>query len=59
MLTKEEAQEVKIKLIKIGEKQNYLARKLKITPQKLSNILNRKLESTGKEKQIREWLGNE
>lgn len=59
MLTKEECQEVKIKLIKIGEKQNFLARKLKITPQKLSNILNGKLESRGNEAKIREWLGKE
>ena len=56
MLTVEETKEVKKKLVDLGQKQNYLAQKLKITPQRLSNILNQKAESLGLEKRIREWL---
>lgn len=56
MLTIEQCKAVKIKLITIGENQNYLARKLKITPQRLSNILNRKVESLGVEKKIIKFI---
>lgn len=56
MLTEEQTKAVKIKLIESGEKQKFLARKLKITPQKLNNVLNRKLESIGVERKIIEWL---
>lgn len=56
MLDLEQCKEVKKKLIDLGENQNYLARKLKITPQRLSNILNRKVESLGVEKRILNWL---
>ena len=56
MLDLEQCKEVKKKLIDVGENQNYLARKLKITPQRLSNILNRKVESLGVEKRILNWL---
>lgn len=56
MLTDNEIKEVKIKLINLGEKQNFLARKLKVTPQRLSNILNKKCESLGLEAKIKEWL---
>ena len=56
MLTIEQCKAVKIKLISIGQKQNYLAQKLKITPQRLSNILNRKVESLGVEKKIIKFI---
>lgn len=44
------------KLKRIGQKQNYLARKLKISPAKLDNMLKGKTESLGVEKKIEEWL---
>ena len=56
MLSQEQCNAVKKKLIDIGQKQNYLALKLKITPQRLSNILNRKVESLGTEAKILKWL---
>lgn len=56
MLTIEQCKAVKIKLISMGQKQNYLAQKLKITPQRLSNILNRKVESLGVEKKIIKFI---
>ena len=56
MLTTEQCKAVKIKLISMGQKQNYLAQKLKITPQRLSNILNRKVESLGVEKKIIKFI---
>ncbi len=56
MLTIQQCNDVKKKLIDMGQKQNYLALKLKITPQRLSNILNRKVESLGTEAKILKWL---
>lgn len=56
MLNKEQSNAIRNKLKDIGEKPKYLAKKLKITPQKLDNILNGKLESLGNEKKILEWL---
>lgn len=56
MLSQEQCNNVKKKLIDMGQKQNFLAQKLKITPQRLSNILNRKVESLGTEAKILKWL---
>lgn len=57
MLTIEQSNAVKNKLKNLGEKQNYLARKLKVTPQKLCNILNGKADCCGIENKILKWIG--
>lgn len=59
MLTEEQTKKIKIKLLDMGERQNYLARKFKVTPQKICNVLNRKRESIGLEIKLLDWLGKE